>query len=89
MLNRLVIISIFLQLLGMMRCGELLHRNCRNGMYARSQIQRFTVPDNLVAWTEAFSDYKPVHYESPSLVGKPWADPALGKNSSNRIQITI
>lgn len=63
-----------------MRCGDILQRNCRNAIYGRSQIQRFPVPDNLVAWTVTFADYAPVRYESPSLIGKSWADPSIGKN---------
>lgn len=56
----------------------MLHKNCRNAIYAGSRIERFSVPDNFVSWTTPYTGYAPVHYESPVLVGKPWADPAIG-----------
>lgn len=52
------------------------HVACRNSLYAKT-IQRFPVPDELISWTESYDDYKPAHFESPVLVGKPWADPNI------------
>lgn len=49
------------------------HIACRNSIYAKT-IQRFFVPDDKVFWSESFEDYQPIHFESPILVGKPWAD---------------
>lgn len=55
------------------------HLKCINGLYPRSNIQRFPVPENLIPWNEKYHDYKPVFYESPALAGKDWADPGVGK----------
>lgn len=52
------------------------HVACRNSLYAKT-VQRFTVPDELISWTEGFDDYKPPFFESPVLNGKPWADPNI------------
>lgn len=56
-----------------------LHQTCRNTIYPRSNVKRFNVPDHLVDWTEAYAEYVPVFYESSSISGAPWADPAIGK----------
>lgn len=53
--------------------------NCRNSVYARSVVKRFTVPDEFIFWSTEFPDYKPEFYESDVLSGKPWADPKIGK----------
>lgn len=57
-----------------------LHKTCRNCIYPRSNVKRFTVPDHLISWTEQFAEYLPEFYESPNLVGKPYADPQIGKH---------
>lgn len=56
----------------------MLHANCRNAVYLRSAIRRFSVPDQLVAWTQPFLDYAPPYYDAPVLLTNPppsWADP--------------
>lgn len=55
------------------------HLKCINGLYPRSNIHRFVVPEALISWNEKYPDYKPVSYESPVLAGKEWADPGIGK----------
>lgn len=52
------------------------HVACRNGIYAKT-VQRFNVPDDLILWSSSYDSYKPPHFESPVLQGKPWADPAI------------
>lgn len=61
-----------------MKSALFLHRNCRNAIYPHSTIERTHVPDQLVAWTTEFIDYRPKQYESPTIEGKPWADPKQG-----------
>lgn len=58
-----------------MKPASFLHRNCRNGIYPQSKIERTHVPDQLVSWTTEFVEYRPKQYESPTIEGKPWADP--------------
>lgn len=62
-----------------MKTVQFIHKTCRNSIYPGSNVNRFYVPDHLVSWNEAFSEYIPVFYESPSLIGKPYADPTIGK----------
>lgn len=59
-------------------CKMLKHLKCINGLYPRSNIQRFPVPENLISWNDKYPEYKPVFYESPVLAGKVWADPGIG-----------
>lgn len=72
-----------------MKIGEFLHRNCRNAIYPQSNVFRFPVPDNLVNWCENFADYTPVFHESPSIAGKPFADPPIGRFSFKFFTISI
>lgn len=58
------------------------HFKCRGGTYPRSTVDRFPVPDDKVNWTTEYAEYKPANFTSPSLNGKPWADPEIGKNVS-------
>lgn len=62
-----------------MRIVPFIHQTCRNTIYPRSNVKRFTVPDLLVNWSEKYADYLPVFYESPNIIGASWADPAIGK----------
>lgn len=62
-----------------MKTVQFIHKTCRNSIYPGSNVNRFYVPDHLVSWSEAFLEYIPVFYESPSLIGKPYADPTIGK----------
>ncbi|CAB3261535.1 unnamed protein product [Arctia plantaginis] len=55
-----------------------IHYKCRGGLYPRSNIERFTVPDEKVSWSTEFIEYKPVNYTSPHINGKPYADPDIG-----------
>lgn len=66
-----------------MKPALFLHRNCRNGIYPQSKIERTQVPDQLVPWEKEFKDYQPKHYESPTIEGKPWADPKKGIHHIN------
>lgn len=52
------------------------HVVCRNKIYANA-IKRFSVPDELIAWSVSFNDYNPPTYESSILQDKPWADPDI------------
>lgn len=53
------------------------HFKCRGGVYPRSTIARFPVPDDKVSWSTEFKEYKPVNYTSSVINGKPWADPDI------------
>ncbi|KAJ8681276.1 hypothetical protein QAD02_017063 [Eretmocerus hayati] len=55
-----------------------IHKKCRNSLYPSTDIQRFKVPDDKVAWSENFPEYTPIEYSSKFLTGKPWADPDSG-----------
>lgn len=55
-----------------------LHQTCRNAVYPRSNVKRFSVPDHLVNWSETYAEYMPVFYESPHISAASWADPAIG-----------
>ncbi|XP_061399132.1 ADP-ribose pyrophosphatase, mitochondrial [Musca vetustissima] len=55
----------------------ILHTTCRNNIYPRSDVKRFTVPDNCVPWNVPL-DYKPPTYTSAHiLAGQVWADPDI------------
>lgn len=54
------------------------HFKCRGGLYPRSNIKRFIVPDDKVSWSTEFTEYAPVNYTSPHINGKVWADPDIG-----------
>lgn len=49
------------------------HVACRNSLYAKA-IQRFPVPDEFIPWEVSYEVYEPPFYESPGIIGKPWAD---------------
>lgn len=51
------------------------HIKCRGLKYPGSDVNRFPVPEDKIDWKTDFHGYNPVHYESPTLQGKPWADP--------------
>ncbi|CAF4934259.1 unnamed protein product [Pieris macdunnoughi] len=57
----------------------LTHFKCRAGFYPRSNIERDDVPDNKVSWDTEFKKYNPPTYTSPTIKGKPWADPDIAK----------
>lgn len=78
-----VIVSLFIGAILMnpaikMKSITFIHQNCRNSVYPRANIHRFPVPDHLVKWSEQFTDYKPVFYESSSLIGASWSDQQIG-----------
>ncbi|KAL4715951.1 hypothetical protein ACJJTC_013251 [Scirpophaga incertulas] len=56
---------------------NLIHYKCRGGIYPRSTVERFFVPDDKVCWKTQYDDYKPNCFNAPSLQGKPWADPDI------------
>lgn len=53
---------------------RMIHYKCRQGFYPSSNVKRFEVPENKVAWNIEYPEYKPIEYTAPSLKGKPWAD---------------
>lgn len=55
------------------------HVKCRGGLYPRSNIERFPVPDEKVSWSSEYKEYKPHNHTSSSIHGQPWADPNIGK----------
>ncbi|XP_015112303.1 ADP-ribose pyrophosphatase, mitochondrial [Diachasma alloeum] len=70
------------------------HYLCRNGFYATTMVKRFPVPDDFVGWTPTakiaygrkiecinWPEYAPVEYTSPTVDGKPWADPDISDPS--------
>ncbi|KOB64156.1 ADP-ribose pyrophosphatase, mitochondrial [Operophtera brumata] len=56
-----------------------MHIKCRGGLYPRSNVERFPVPDEKVGWSVEYKNYKPVNHSAPSLHGQPWADPEIGQ----------
>lgn len=60
------------------RIITMIHQNCRLGLYPRSSVSRFDVPEDKVLWTKEFPEYNPTSYSAPSIKGKPWADPEIG-----------
>ncbi|XP_049873238.1 ADP-ribose pyrophosphatase, mitochondrial [Pectinophora gossypiella] len=66
----------------MMRAGlatMATHFKCRGGLYPRSKVERFPVPDDKVIWGTPYKEYAPRNYTSPHITGKPWADPEIGE----------
>ncbi|XP_022117805.2 ADP-ribose pyrophosphatase, mitochondrial [Pieris rapae] len=63
------------------RLNMLTHFKCRAGFYPRSNIKRDNVPDDKVSWDTEFKIYNPPDYSSPSIKGKPWADPEIDAKS--------
>ncbi|XP_068633753.1 ADP-ribose pyrophosphatase, mitochondrial [Battus philenor] len=59
------------------------HVKARCGIYPRSTIQRFPVPDEKVSWAVEYKEYNPVNYTSTSVHGKPWADPDIVDHNFN------
>lgn len=55
------------------------HIKCRGGIYPRSNVERFPVPDDKVSWSSEYKEYNPPEFTSPSIHGKPWADPNIGE----------
>ncbi|KAF3420041.1 hypothetical protein E2986_05131 [Frieseomelitta varia] len=59
----------------------MIHYKCRQGFYPSSNVKRFEVPENKVAWYIEYSEYKPIEYTAPNIKRKPWADPEIGEIS--------
>ncbi|XP_033222428.1 ADP-ribose pyrophosphatase, mitochondrial [Belonocnema kinseyi] len=59
------------------RVAKMIHQKCTRGLYPSSNVQRFEVPEDKVAWSVEFPEYEPVEFNSPVLKGKPWADPEI------------
>lgn len=57
------------------------HIKCRGGCYPFTDIARLVFPDELVPWNVPFKNYNPPEYTSPSLKGKPYADPEIGNQT--------
>ncbi|XP_046418873.1 ADP-ribose pyrophosphatase, mitochondrial [Neodiprion fabricii] len=56
---------------------KMIHQNCRQGVYPRSSVNRFEVPEDKVPWFKEFPDYNPASYSAPTIQGQPWADPDI------------
>lgn len=56
------------------------HIKCRGGLYPRSNVERFLVPDEKVSWSVDYKNYKPANHTAATIHGKPWADPEIGKS---------
>ncbi|XP_061716221.1 ADP-ribose pyrophosphatase, mitochondrial isoform X1 [Cydia pomonella] len=54
------------------------HFKCRGGVYPRSSVERFPVPDDKVSWAVDYKEYRPRNHTAQSIHGKPWADPEIG-----------
>lgn len=59
------------------------HFKCRGGLYPRSNVERFPVPDDKVSWSSEYKGYLPNNHTSSSIHGKPWADPNIGEPGFN------
>ncbi|CAD1477514.1 unnamed protein product, partial [Heterotrigona itama] len=59
----------------------MIHYKCRQGFYPSSNVKRFEVPENKIAWDIEYSEYKPIEYTASNIKGKPWADPDIGEIS--------
>ena len=73
----LILLSVF-----MIRSSVIMittHIKCRGGLYPRSNIERFPVPDDKISWSSDYKEYIPQNYTAPGIHGKPWADPNIGK----------
>ncbi|KAJ8731301.1 hypothetical protein PYW07_004465 [Mythimna separata] len=57
------------------------HIKCRGGLYPRSNIERFPVPDDKVSWSSEYKEYQPHNHTASSIHGRPWADPDIGDPS--------
>lgn len=54
-----------------------LHHKCRNSIYPKSNILRYSVPDEKVFWEVHWPDYAPVVFTSSVIKNQVWADPSL------------
>ncbi|XP_073838055.1 ADP-ribose pyrophosphatase, mitochondrial [Musca autumnalis] len=59
----------------------ILHVTCRNNIYPRSELKRFSVPDKYVPWSVSFEEYEPSTYTAAHIAGQLWADPDLKDES--------
>ncbi|EDW17122.1 ADP-ribose pyrophosphatase, mitochondrial [Drosophila mojavensis] len=57
--------------------GTFRHIMCRNNIYPRSNVTRFSVPDDLVFWNVPYESYCPTCYTAPHINGQTWADEPL------------
>ncbi|TDG47373.1 hypothetical protein AWZ03_006232 [Drosophila navojoa] len=57
--------------------GTFRHIMCRNNVYPRSNVTRFSVPDDLVFWNVPYESYCPTCYTAPHINGQTWADEPL------------
>ncbi|XP_013110820.2 putative nudix hydrolase 6 [Stomoxys calcitrans] len=53
------------------------HTTCRNNVYPRSDVKRFSVPDEKLPWSVIYTGYEPPSYTAPHINGQIWADPDL------------
>lgn len=65
------------------------HIKCRGGLYPRSNIERFPVPDDKVSWSSEYKEYQPPNHTASSIHGQPWADPNIGKSVLRLISYQI
>ncbi|XP_017958253.1 ADP-ribose pyrophosphatase, mitochondrial [Drosophila navojoa] len=86
-LRLFIAISIFLRfshilankgmLASIVKPGTFRHIMCRNNVYPRSNVTRFSVPDDLVFWNVPYESYCPTCYTAPHINGQTWADEPL------------
>lgn len=86
-LHLLIAISIWLRfshilatkamLASIVKPGTFRHIMCRNNIYPRSNVTRFSVPDDLVFWNVPYESYCPTCYTAPHINGQTWADEPL------------
>ncbi|XP_054733215.1 ADP-ribose pyrophosphatase, mitochondrial [Anastrepha obliqua] len=62
----------------MLKPGVFKHITCRNNIYPKSTVKRFSVPSEFVDWSTEYSKYIPPNYTAPHINGQPWADPDIG-----------
>lgn len=60
---------------------KMIHHKCIKGLYPSSNILRYEIPEDKVPWSVEFEEYQPEEYNSPVLIGKPWADPEINDSS--------
>lgn len=71
------ILAIKGMLASIVKPGTFRHIMCRNNVYPRSNVTRFSVPDDLVFWNVPYESYCPTCYTAPHINGQMWADEPL------------
>jgi len=61
-----------------------LHIKARTSPYVNSNQARFTLPDDKVAWSVPFADYKPPYYTHPGVLSSKLPDASLEKLKTDK-----